>query len=72
MTPIEVMRALLATTTAREAAELATLNSLLQTASESPEPAFAKAAHHAAANLIATRAEIAGLNTLIADIEAEA
>ena len=68
MTPLEIVAAQLEAVTAREAGELATLNNILATAGDDSRPVFTDAAHRAAENLVTTRALIAGLTTLVAEM----
>lgn len=68
MTPLEIVAAQLEAATAREALELSTLNNALDTASADARPVFADAASRAAENLVTTRALIAGLTVLVAEM----
>ena len=68
MNPIEVLTQIKATAVAREALELSTLNNALQTASDDDRPVFTDAATRVAESLVTTRALIAGLTTLVAEM----
>lgn len=68
LSQLDVLDAIHTAAIAREVSELATLNNAMQTAADNPNPAFSEAADRAAAALISTRAKIAGLATLIAEM----
>ena len=68
MTPIEVLTQIKDAAVAREALEVSTLTNALDTASDDTRPVFTDAASRAAENLVTTRALIAGLTTLVAEM----
>ena len=68
MTQLEVLTQIKDDAVAREALELSTLNNALQTASTDTRPVFTDAATRVAENLVTTRALIAGLTTLVAEM----
>ncbi len=68
LTPLDVLDAMHSAAVARAAAELATLNNALQTASDDPRPAFGEAASRIAEDLTNTRGLVASLAVLIAEL----
>lgn len=70
-TQIEILESFATAATAREAAQLATLQNGLDTASTDSRPTFSEAAEKAARDLLETRVYQAGLAALINEMTIE-
>ena len=68
MTALEILESFATAAAAREAAQLATLQNVLDTASTDSRPVFSEAAERVARDLLETRAYQAGLAALITEL----